>query len=305
MIFDPKTFYQSYQKDYHKIKASYLKGLMDNMSDFESTLFGKGVDDEDREEIRRTLKSDLRQTYFHSIETFFELFFALNPKDQKKLDPDNVLFRLTYSRGSETYDKINEIAKNNLTLEFLDEKIEYLDHTISIGQYIFYPGIFSKNKFPPEVFEQIKESIDAIKYGVKIIAKDFVNREEYNAYKHGLRLIPASKKIMLADAKTMDVKIQWDISDSMSFYLKTKYPNELKVVTKLFDFERDYQMTLFCSNMIHAMVFYRRLMYRFKGDKEKFDQIPIFFFGKEPIEKCNKTNVSLQDLVYTVTRKEK
>jgi len=139
---------------------------------------------------------------------------------------------------------------------------------------------------------------------VKIIAKDFVNREEYNAYKHGLRLIPASSKFMLADAKTMDIKLEWDIKDSMSFYLKTRYPDELKVVTKLFDFERDYQMTIFCSNMIHSMIFFRRLMYRFKADEEKFDKVPILFFGKDPIEKCNKTNVPIQDMVYTVTRKE-
>lgn len=303
MHFDPKTFYQSYQKDYHKIKASYLKGIMNNLNDFESTLFGKDVDDDDRATIKRTLKSDLRQTYFHAIETFFELFFALNPKNQKEIDPDNVLFKLTYSRGSETYDKINEIAANEDSLDFLNDEIEYLNHKITIGHYIFYPGIFSKEKFPSEVFEQITESIEAIKYGMKIIAQDFVKREEYNAYKHGLRLIPASSKIMLADAETMDVKMEWDISDSMSFYLKTKYPDELTVVTKLFDFERDYQMTLFCSNMIHCMVFFRRMMYRFKGDDGKFDQIPIFFFGKDPIEKCNKTNVQIQDLVYKLTRK--
>jgi len=104
MIFEPKIFYQSYQKDYHKIKVSYLKGIIDNLGDFETILFGDNLDDDDdREAIKRTVKSDLRQTYFHAIETFFELFFALNPKGQDKIDPDNVLFKLTYSRGSQTY----------------------------------------------------------------------------------------------------------------------------------------------------------------------------------------------------------
>ncbi len=275
---------------------------MENLNEIESSFFGSNVDNDDREAIKRTIKSDLRQTYFHAIETFFELFFALNPQCQKNRNPDNILFTLTYSKGSETYDGIREIANNEKTLDFLNEEIEYLGHKITIGHYIFYPGIFSREKFPPEVFDQISESIEAVKYGIKIIARDFIRREEYNAYKHGLRLIPASTKLMLAEAKSMNVKIEWDIGDSMSFYIKTKYPDELKVVTKLFDFERDYQMTLFCSNMIHCMVFFRRLMYRFKGDKDKFDQIPIFFFGKEPIEECNKTNVEIQDLVYTVTR---
>ncbi len=305
MIFDPKTFYQSYQKDYHKIKASYLKGMLDNLSKLECTLFEKDINDDKREEIKRVIKSDLRQTYFHAIETVFELFFALNPKKEKKINPDNILYKLTYSKGSETYSQINNIAEGIETLDFLNEEIDYLEHKVTIGHYIFYPGIFSKEKFPKEVFEQILESIKAIKYGVKIIAKDFVKREEYNAYKHGLRLIPASSKLMLAEAKTMNVKHEWDISDSMSFYIKTKHPGELKVVTKLFDSERDYKMTLFCSNMIHCMIFYRRLMYRFKGEKDKFDQVPIYFFGKEPIEKCNEKTVAIQDLVYSETRKTK
>ncbi|HLP14406.1 MAG TPA: hypothetical protein VK177_20925 [Flavobacteriales bacterium] len=304
MIFDPKTFYQSYQKDYHKIKATYLKGIMENLNDLESSFFGSNVDNDDREAIKRTIKSDLRHTYFHAIETFFEIFFALNPQNQKNRSPDEILFTLTYSKGSETYDRIGEIANNEKSLDFLNEQIKYLDHTITIGHYIFYPCIFSKERFPPELFDQISESIEAVKYGIKIIASDFIRREEYNAYKHGLRLIPGSSKLMLAEAKSMDVKIEWDISDSMSFYIKTQYPDELKVITKLFDFERDYQMTIFCSNMIHCMIFFRRLMYRFKGDKDKFDQIPIFLFGKEPIEECNKTNVEIQDLVYTVTRTE-
>ncbi len=277
---------------------------MENLDDLESSFFGSNVDNDYREAIKRTIKSDLRQTYFHAIETFFEILFALDPQNKKNMSPDEILFNMTYSKGSETYDRIKEIANNEESLDFLNKQIPYLDNKITIGHYIFYPGIFSKERFPPEVFDQISESIEAVKHGIKIIASDFIRREEYNAYKHGLRLIPASSKLTLAEAKSMNAMIEWDISDSMSFYIKTQNPDELKVITKLFDFERDYQMTLFCSNMIHCMIFYRRLMYRFKGDKDKFDQIPIFFFGKEPIEECNKANVEIQDLVYTMTRTE-
>jgi hypothetical protein len=54
VIFDPKTFYQSYQKDYHKIKASYLKGIMENLKDLESSFFGSSVDNDDRGIMRLT-----------------------------------------------------------------------------------------------------------------------------------------------------------------------------------------------------------------------------------------------------------
>ncbi len=305
MIFEPKIFYQTYQKDYHKVKAIYLKKMLDNLPKYGEEFFGKELDQDDLIEFRRTLKSDLRQTYFHSIETFFELFFALNPKGKQEYDDESVLFALTNSNWQDTYRRIKDITKNENALDFLDERIEFLGYDITIGQYLFYMGIFSTDKFSPELFENIKESIEAIKYGIKTIAADFFNREEYNAYKHGLRIIPSASKFMLADAATMEVKMEWDLSESMSFYSKTNYPDELKVVTKVFDVERDYQMTYFCSNLINHLIFYRRIAMKFEGDKEKFEQFQITMFGKEPIEKCNKGNVSIQDLVYTVTRRVK
>ena len=68
MIFDPKIFYQTYLKDYHKIKATYLKRILDNLPKYEKDIFGTELDEEERANFRVTLKSDLRQTYFHSIE---------------------------------------------------------------------------------------------------------------------------------------------------------------------------------------------------------------------------------------------
>lgn len=305
MIFEPKIFYQTYQKDYHKVKAIYLKKMLDRLPKYGKEFFGKDLNEDDLTEFRRTLKSDLRQTYFHAIETFFELFFALNPKGKHKYEDEYVLFALTNSNWQDTYKRIKEIAENENALDFLDERIMFLGYDITIGQYLFYMGIFSTEKFSEEIFEAIKESIEAIKYGIRIIATDFINREEYNAYKHGLRIIPSASKFMLADAKTMEVKMEWDISESMSFYVKTKFPDELKVVTKVFDADRDYQMTYFCSNLINHLIFYRRIAMKFEKDKEKFEKIPITFFGKEPIENCNKINVGIQDLVYKVTRAEK
>jgi hypothetical protein len=302
MIFEPKIFYQSYLKDYHKTKAIYLKKMLDDLPKYEKEFFGKELNISESDEFKKTLKSDLRQTYYHSIETFFELFFALNPKGKKFFDDEFVLFNLTNSKWAKNYAKIQQIADNPKSLDFLNEKINFLGNNISIGHFLFYMGIFSKEKFPKEVFEQIDESIEAIKYGIEIIAKDFTKKEEYNAYKHGLRIIPAATKLMLAEAKTMKVKIEWDISESMSFYLKTKDPNELTVITKLFDSERDYLMTYFCSNLIGHLIEYRKIAFDRNKEKKKDEMFPITFFGKEPIEECNKTNVEIQEMTYSVKR---
>jgi hypothetical protein len=300
MIFEPKAFYQAFLKDYHKIKATYLKRMLDNLSLYEQDIYGKELDTPERDAFRMTIKSDLRQTYFHSIETFFELFFALNPKGKKTFNDEYVLYNITNSK--ETYSKIKSIADKESELDFLDEIIDYHNFKISIGHYLFYKGIFSKEKFPEELFEDINNSIESIKIGIRYIATDFVNRDEYNAYKHGLRIIPVAAKLKIADPETMEVKMEWDLTDSMSFYLKTNSEDELTVVTKLFDSERDYQMTFFCSNLIHHLIYYRRLSMNLYSEKEKNEKVKITIFGKELVKNCSKINVAIQDLVYTIKR---
>ena len=98
---------------------------------------------------------------------------------------------------------------------------------------------------------------------------------------------------------------EWDMTDSMSFYVKTQTDDELKMVTKLFDPERDYQMTFFCSNLIHHLVYFRRVSMKFDKDIKKDHTFKIKTFGKEPIDKCNKVNVQIQDLVYSIKRTKK
>lgn len=302
MIFEPKIFYKTYLDDFHKFKVILYDKVLSNLPKFEREFFGKELQKEQRDAFRQSIKSDMRQTYFHAIESFFEIFFALNPSDVPNFDDINILFNLTHSNWKTNYDKITKIASGEMNLDFLDKEIDFHGHKITVGHYLFYYGVFDKTKFPRDFFEKVKNSVDAIKFGIKIIAKDFSDRDEYNSYKHGLRLIPATSELMFADAKTMEVKIRWNLEDSMSFYLKTKDPNELKIKTRLFDTNRDYAMTYFCSNMISNMVYYRQVSLYKEQNLKKKNPIAIAFFGKEEIEGCNKMNVEIQDILYTVRR---
>lgn len=302
MISSPEIFYQTFQKDFHKIKAIYLKGMLDNLTKYEKDLFDDALDIDDKNNFKLALKSDLRQTYFHAIETFFELFFGLNPKGGKPYADRYILFTLTHSNFAENYKKIRAIAETNDALNFLEEKVKFNEHQITIGQYLFYMGIVRSEKFDEEFLEQITASIEGIKNAIKIIAQDFVKREEYNAYKHGLRIIPSTTKLGLADAETMEMKFEWDLSDSMSFYMKMKDPEELKVITKVFDIERDYSMTILCSDLIHQLIFFRRLSMRLDGDKGKFEEVAIPFITKERVKLDSKINVEIQDIIYSITK---
>lgn len=299
-MFEPKIFYQTFLTEYHKFKILPIVKILSDLPKYEKEFFGAELSKEDSDAYRRTLKSELRQAYFHSVETFFEIFFALDPTDKDGFQDEFILFNITNSNQRKTFERIQKIWKDEKELDFLDKEITFQDKTISIGHYIFYFGILPNEKFTPEMFAAMTESIEAIKYGIRIIAKDFSDREEYNSYKHGLRIIPALKELMFAQADTMEIKISWDLSDSMSFYFRTKNEDELKMVTKLFDTDRDFQMSYFCSNLIFNMIYYRRVVFYNNSIQEK--EIPIPMFGKTEIQKCDNINVKIQDLVWTVKR---
>ncbi len=96
-----------------------------------------------------------------------------------------------------------------------------------------------------------------------------------------------------------------DMKDSMSFYrpIDEKKKNELQIVTKLFDPERDYRMARFCGYLIHHLVFYRRLSMKFPSDADKISEnIEIRGFSIEDIKVWSKVNVELQDIVETITK---
>lgn len=300
MIVDPKLFFKTYLKNYHRHKAIYLKELLDNQHKYERYILTTRHLHEDRAELQLTLRSDLRQTYFHAIETFFELFFALKPIDAKLQDDHSLMVRLTNAKWQDNYKMIRDIAENDAALSYLDEQIDFLGHKISVAHYLFYPCVLPTGKFPESVFEHIEASVDAAKYGIRMIASDFIDREEYNAYKHGLRLIPAAQKLMLADPKTMEIQVEWDISQSMSYYVKAKEPGSIRIETKLFDSERDFSMTLFCSNLVYNLVYYRQLMMYSPDDDTT--QIAVHFFSRDEIEKCERINVPIQNLVYSFER---
>lgn len=298
-MFDPTIFYDSYLDDYHKFKAMTLKGILDNIDTHANTFIGQ-LTAEGMEQYKKTLQADLRQTYFHSIETFFELFFALNPKSKGYIGDKNIMIALTQSNWRESYKTIVNISNDEKALDFLDTEIDMHGATVSIGHYIFYFGLARSQSKIPDFSQGLSDSLAAIKEGIRLIAKDFADREEYNAYKHGIRIIPALKELSVFDRETMETHIKWDLQDSMSFFLKTKMEDEVKIITKVFDPARDYQMTYFCSNLISNMVYYRKMAFDTKKDPKS--KLAIAFFGKEQISECDKVNVEIQNLTYTIKK---
>ena len=293
-----KLFYSQYLKEYHAVKAIYLKTLFNNHEKLNEELKKFEFLQSFTDNTRFIIQADMRQNYFHCIETFFELFFAFLPNNGVIPDHHKIIKNLVKSNWTKNYKLIQEIADGAFSLDILDEHIDFLDYNVSIAQYLFYPGMFDRSKFPDDFFKQVNQSIIAIKASIKALAADFSQREEYNAYKHGIRIFPTYKSIHLVDANTMKAQAAWDLSNSVSFYTFNDKLKETKITTKVFDFERDFLMTRLASNLIFTLINYRDIMIN-PERRSKNEKIPIRFFDINAVEDCTQHHVDIPDIVFS------
>ncbi len=301
---DYKNFYNYYLKEYHEVRAIYLKYLLSNTESLNNTIQEKELGIENvkiplTKNTKFVLQADLRQNYFHSIETFFEFFFAFLPKNEKIPDDTKVLRALVKSNWKQNYKKIEYIANGKLKLSLLDEMVEFLEHKVSVGQYLFYIGTFSKEKFNEDYQSKVKESIESIKKIIKVLANDFSKRDEYNAYKHTMRVFPNFSSIHILNAESLKEEINFDLSNSASYQIYNDKEKETIVKTKLFDPERDFKMTKICSRLIYNMIELRSVVFGDRKEKGANEKIAIVLFNQENIEDSIKHNVKIQDLSFS------
>jgi hypothetical protein len=280
----PEQFYQGFQADYFAYRQLRLKNELDSLLKDPTAATLDSIYDYSFDDHLRSIKIDIRQTYFQSIETVFELLFSFKPSGSLIRD-DLVLQNLI--KRKDHYEDIRKFAEGKGGLEFLEQTFDYGELGSVLGiQYLFY-GLLKDDKLSG----QLTESLQAIRIILKIIARDISDRKEYNSYKHGLRIFPMSNFFSIHDHKTKEEILKWDIKDSMSFMEKDEKTGQIDVVTKLFDPERDRNLTIMCNNLISNIIMIRRGAFQKEGKKTA-----IMPFNTVDVERLSKPNVAIQDL---------
>lgn len=292
-MIDPKSFYSTFQINYFDYKLAYLNYALEHFKDLNQE---KLIIQYSEKDFIRAIKSDIRQTLFQAIETVFEIIFALTPDKFGKIYDQEILRVL--SKGEFPYKKIESIAKNKDAINFLDKGLKLSNGEIEpLSEYIFYFGL-------PRIQEQEKKknSLEAIKIGLQILASEFSDRREYNCYKHGLRIIPAMKEIIISKTKTKEKLINWDLTDSLTYYNEDSKQNKMEFITKVFDTERDKLLIQLCSNLLWNIIKIRDVLFN-KLNKSSVEALDVFFFDKDSILKATKINVPVQNLRFSTTIK--
>jgi len=208
----------------------------------------KGLKEIDYGAYAKSLRLEIRATYFQAIETLFELIFSLEPR-RNVIDNRHIWYFLCTSKGKNNYKRIEKIATSDTA--FLDRMINASETMrMPFIQYLFYFGMTD-----PSAQDAIRASLDPIKKFLVAFAKEFSDRAEYNAFKHALRILPTLQKVEFLDQSKKPV-LPLDMSTSMSYL--DEEGESLSLRTRPLDTLRDMRMSQVCAYLISNIVRARR-----------------------------------------------
>lgn len=270
-------FYRNYPADFHIYLVTLLKNIIDNPNNFSVLL--KGIESINEDDVKKTLKIQIRVLYYQSIETLFELIFAIERVLKNKNQRQGFWYTLSNSPYKQNYNRISTKEFSFLDEKYIIEDVKKNRLEVSLAHYIFF--------FNFEFNETVLESIKAIHSALKVFAKDFTDRDEYNAFKHSMRVFPTMKSVKLTPGREALYKETLEMKESVS-YLKMMDKNspKTKLISKSLDANRDYNLALLSSRMISNIIGSRRSV---KFKKPEF----IYFFTDQEIKDLSKPSNNL------------
>lgn len=273
-------FFRGYHADYWDYKIALLKRIHDSYETLKEDLWKgvKGVVDED---FKRVLRTEMHFLYFQLVEALFEMIFAICAQE-----PRYLWARLTFSDWRQNYEKIKLLAERKLDSPDIKRKVK-----IDIGgketevpllrwiMYFCYPLSLTE--------EQWTKNLGNIERMLYSFAEDFVDRGDYNAYKHSLRFYNSSFSFALGKTGSDTARVMGSGPDCITFLEETELTDSsgekhrgINSTMKPFDFERDYRCSVVIAGLIQNMVHTRKysLLKDFIGkpfDVHKYDGIKL------------------------------
>ncbi|AZQ59835.1 hypothetical protein EJ994_13890 [Maribacter sp. MJ134] len=236
----------------------------------------------DEKSYKRAIKIDVRLTYLMAVDTLFELVFALLPDKKGNLRDKEIVS--TLSSGKQYYSELREYVNNRESrFDILKDQVNYTGgKSCTALRYIFYDGLFET-----EHEKEIVESVDAISEALKFFGKEInENRDELNAYKHGLRVVPFFNTMSFKDPKT-GKGLEIDMSESISFLTENK--SERTIHAKPLDYKKDIALTIYVTHLINNIIALRQ---RQLTTAKNF-QTSISALKKTSLDEARKSNIQM------------
>jgi hypothetical protein len=230
-----KDYILHFNPNYWMHKANALLSFIENPAMI-NTLKFEGDKDTD-EVIIYNLKLELHMTVFHSSETLFLNIFSMIFK------PDFPWIWISRCKSKKLYNLIETVGKDGLSK---------LASTSGLRENL-YPSIGPKHTN----YEKTVVSAAFVVDYLDTLANEYLDHNEYNSYKHGLRSFVGRQKLQAIDDQTNELvaHMEGDIIQFLEFQDTDMKGNQfidedrqayvlVKLATKGFDYKRelyDYQ----------------------------------------------------------------
>ena len=121
----------------------------------------------------------------------------------------------------------------------------------------------------------------------KIFARDFSDRDQYNAFKHSLRVFRTIKSIKITKKDSQKSEDEIAMKDSISYLkINNDYNKNVSLISKALDTTRDCHLALLSSRIISNIFRSRRSV---KLDRPEF----IYFFTTQEVKDLSKHSDNL------------
>jgi hypothetical protein len=271
-----KEFFSTYDEDYWLHKIFLLKNCHDQYDTLKEHL-NQDLEDVDHDKYKKMIRTEIHFLYFQMIETLFEIIFAITSHDNRDL-----WIALSFSGDRQTnfysdgYRKIKDFSNDRLTDLRINSKVSTIIQNEKVNIpllrwvfYFHYPTTLSD--------EEWEINIKNIHSLLKMFAKDFTDRGDYNAFKHSLRFYNSPFKMGISLTGSDQQIIIGSSGDSIT-YLEEKKNKEnderyIYTTTKPFDFERDFICCLIINDMILNIIKTRKYSFlkEFHGKSFSFN----------------------------------
>jgi hypothetical protein len=298
MVFDkPEIFYKQFPYKYWLFKAEMLYNMIDDdASDFHDKDGNLEALGGSAKEFKQMLKYELHFTYYHQAEALFELIFAL----EKVLgDSKYIWLEMSNQKASDMRKfgkKINRLA--NGSDELRDKKINLTDgRDISFYEWLLFDA------FVPEIKkseEQVRISTAKVDEIIQFTANDLSDKKEYNAFKHGMRILHLFDNFSIKDKEKNKFDLKFDLKNSFTYvnYPKDKQRSDgkagdVQVVTKGYSPKQDLLKIKLITMLMAAMIEIRKLRFFGKGRVSEFLDYDI-------LQKLNEVRPQTEHVTYTL-----
>lgn len=128
--------------------------------------------------------------------------------------------------------------------------------------WLFYPA--ARNNRSKIKKKELKESCQFIRRFIEQLAKEFIERGDYNAYKHGFRAFKLKQQITIGPTQDGTKLVFDDLENVRYLALKESVQDDfitkkIHIVTKGINVERSFRIVFTIGNLLRAAIEQRRV----------------------------------------------